>query len=136
MLAEIQVQKEKHKVYALDEHGEVIAHFPCGTDFYPGVNEYGQPRGNAENGVYNDSNVWAEVGDCGRAYGKGYINIDKRGRALHGGGSNLENPYEDFQPLLPTYGCFRMHNADVEWLAKMFLHSIELGLKPCVHVVA
>lgn len=135
MLAEIQVQKLNKMCYALDELGKVIARFPISTDFYPGVNEYGQPRGNAENGIYNDSNVWAQAGRQEPAFGNGYINIDDRGRALHGGGSNLEDPYEDFQPLLPTYGCFRMRNADIEWLAKMFLHSIDLGIKPIIHIV-
>ena len=135
MLAEIQVQKKNKLVYALDESYNIIACMPCSTDFYPGYNEYGQPRGNAENGVYRDANVWAQAGRQEPAYGNGYINIDDRGRALHGGGSNLEDPYEDFQPLLPTYGCFRLRNADIEWLAKMFVHSCELGLKPCIHVV-
>lgn len=135
MLAEIQVQVSKRKVYALDEYGQTIAHFPCGTAFYPGVNEYGEPRGNAEPGVYNDGFVWAETGRQGDAYGTGYINIDARGRALHGGGTGLDDPYADYQPIIPTLGCFRMYNADIEWLAKSFLHSVRLGLKPCIHVV-
>lgn len=135
MLVEIQVQKQKQMCYALDETGHVIAQFPISTEFYPGFNEYGQPRSNAENGIYAGDTVWAQAGKQEPAFGLGYINIDYRGRALHGGGSALDDPYEDFQPLLPTYGCFRMHNADVEWLSKMFLRSISLGTKPIIHVV-
>ena len=38
---------------------------------------------------------------------------------IHGGGSNralVPDPYADHQPLISTYGCVRMANADVEEL--------------------
>lgn len=139
MLAEIQINKTKRKVYALDQDYKIIATFPCGTSFYQGFNENGEAYGNAEDGVYNDGAVWAEAKGTDAdepAYGWGYINIDDRGRALHGGGSNLDDPYEPFQVLLPTYGCFRMCNADVYWLALKFLEAEAAGCKPCVHVVS
>lgn len=142
MLVEIQVNKTQKKVYALNEDYDIIAQFPCGTAFYPGENEYGQPYSNAENGTYNDGCVYAEAGGpyndeehC-TWYGWGYINIDSRGRAIHGGGSNLGEAYNDpYQRLMPTLGCFRMHNADVYWLALQFLDSQEQGVKPCITVV-
>jgi hypothetical protein len=45
-------------------------------------------------------------------------NENKNGRAgicIHGGGSNLGWPaaWDDYQSLLPTYGCVRLHNADL-----------------------
>jgi RHS repeat-associated protein len=41
---------------------------------------------------------------------------DRRGRDIHGGGSSLPNPTDFWQPLTPTYGCSRGHNADVTTL--------------------
>lgn len=143
MLREIQVNKTKRKVYAMNENYEVIATFPCSTAFYSGYNEYGQPYCNAEDGVYNDGNVYAEAGGeynneehC-TWYGWGYINIDARGHALHGGGANLGSDYNlPYQPLLATLGCFRMHNADVYWLALMFIDAERHGQKPVITVVS
>jgi hypothetical protein len=51
------------------------------------------------------------------------------GVMLHGGGSNLanlnppQNPLEPFQPLCKTFGCTRLHNADLGRLA-MFLQPL------------
>jgi len=36
----------------------------------------------------------------------------------HSGGSNAANPYDDYQPLLKTYGCTRMHSIDWKRLAR------------------
>jgi RHS repeat-associated protein len=62
------------------------------------------------------------------AFGTGKINLletageaKTSGRSLiriHGGGSRLANPYEDFQPLIATFGCVRVCNADVEDFAE------------------
>jgi RHS repeat-associated protein len=42
-------------------------------------------------------------------------------KAIHGGGLKLGDPeaYADYQPLTPTWGCQRMHNADLRELSKM-----------------
>ena len=135
MLVEIQVNKTKKKVYALDENYHVMAEFPVGTSFVAGFNEYGQPYSNVEDGVYNDGWVWAEAYGSesqDEVYGWAFINIDSRCRAIHGG-RNLE-PYQD--SLKSTYGCFRMYNADVLWLAYQFLEAEKTGYKPCIHVVS
>ena len=52
MLAEIQINKTEHRVYAMNEYGKTFATFVCGTSFFPGYNEYGQLRGNADDGVF------------------------------------------------------------------------------------
>lgn len=138
MLVEIQVNVTTRKVYALDEQYRVMAEFPVSTAYYAGFNENGEPYGNAPAGVYNDENVWAEAkGQFADepAYGWAYLNIDSRGRAIHGGGSNLYDPYEPFQQLTPTLGCFRMHNADIFYLVQLFMDAEGKGRKPCVHVV-
>jgi len=142
VLKEIQVNKTAKKVYAMDEFYDIMATFPIGTEFYPGYNDAGEPRCNAPDGVYTDT-VWVDVDwpdadDLVPGYGWGYINITDRGHALHGGGANLgeEGAMEPFQPLLPTLGCFRMHNADVYWLALQAQRSIAAGVELVVHVVS
>ena len=142
MLKEVQVNKTEKMVYLLDEGYEVFAKLPISTDFYEGSNNAGLARGNAEDGVYRES-VWSDIDwpnedDLSAAYGWAYLNIDSRGRALHGGGSNLgwDGAMEPFQELLPTLGCFRMHNADIFWLCQHWRRSVAAGMEPVVHVVS
>ena len=137
MLRQILINKTDRKVFALDENGDLISKYDCSTAYYPGYNEEGLPYSNAEDGLYEGNNVYAEIyNDEERepAYGCAYINIDDRGRALHGGGSCLDDPYEDYQELVPTLGCFRMYNADIVELAQMFLDAESSGFKPYIVV--
>ena len=56
------------------------------------------------------------------SYGTFYISTgDPRGRDIHGGGSDLEDPFADYQGWEPTYGCLRMQNADGQALSRMIL---------------
>ena len=142
-LKEVQVDKTKRKVFLLDMEYHVFAELPMSTDFYEGTNETGQEHSNAEDGVYRGENVWTDIDwpdedDLSAAYGWAYLNIDGRGRALHGGGSNLgwDGSMEPFQKLMPTLGCFRMYNADIFWLCQHWRRSVAAGLDPCVHVVS
>lgn len=58
------------------------------------------------------------------AYGKYFIDLEeqenqehKHGRSeigWHGGGTGLSDPLEPLQELIPTYGCIRSHNKDIE----------------------
>ena len=126
MLVEIQVNKTKQEVYAMDENYNVIATFPCSTDFYPGYNEYGQPYCNAEDGTYENIYIEAKGPEADEPpYGWAYIDLgDGRGHALHGGGSILDDPFAAVQEeLVPTQGCFRMYNIDVYWLAQQAMAS-------------
>ena len=141
-MKEIQVNKTSCTVYAMDEFYDIMATMPMGKEFYPGYNDVGEPRCNAPDGVYTDT-VWVDVDwpdadDLVPGYGWGYINITDRGHALHGGGANLgeEGAMEPFQPLLPTLGCFRMHNADIYWLSLQAKRSIAAGVELVVHVVS
>lgn len=138
MLKEIQINKTKKMVYCLDEDYKVMAQFPCGTDFYPGTNDAGQARDNAEDGTYDVDTIGETDVDypdkMEPAYGWAYINIDDRGRALHGGGSNLDDPYEPYQELLPTYGCFRMYNSDIFWLANAKKYAEDNGTDVAITV--
>lgn len=135
MLVEIQVNKTEKMVYAMDENYDTIAKFPCGADVVEGYNENGLPYTNVPDGVYDDSYVYVDIDGTESTdvvYGWAYINIDNRYRALHGG-RNLE-PYQD--ELKATYGCFRMYNADVLWLAYQFQASEKKGRKPVITVVS
>ena len=141
ILHEIQVNKMKKRVYALDENYEVYASFIIGTDFYDGYNENGEPYSNVDDGVYPLNHVDVDYPNAlTAAYGWGYINIDvERGRALHGGGSNLGyvGALEPIQSeLCATLGCFRMRNVDVLWLAIHANYARDNGVDVVIHVVS
>ena len=140
MLKEIQINKSDRKIYCMDEDYNTFATLPVGTEFYPGYNENGEPYSNVPDGVYPVS--WIDIDypdNMTTAYGWGYINIDERGRALHGGGGNLGpvgalEPYQ--RELCATLGCFRMYNADVFWLCHQARRSINNGIDVVIHVVS
>ena len=141
-LKEIQINKTEKRVYLMDMDYHVFAELPMSTDYYEGTNSAGLAHGNAEDGVYRDT-VWCDIDypnedDLSASYGWGYLNIDGRGRALHGGGSNLgwDGSMEPFQELLPTLGCFRMHNADVWWMCQHYRRAKAAGIDVIVHVVS
>lgn len=141
-IKEIQINKTKEELYVMDESYETKATLPIGIAFYEGFNDSGQARGNAADGVYKET-VWSDIDypaeeDISAGYGWAYLNIDGRNRALHGGGSNLgwDGSMEPFQELLPTLGCFRMHNVDIFWLCHHWNRSVAAGKEPVIHVVS
>lgn len=122
MVKEIQFQRSKQRIFAMDESYNVIGDWECRDDFVQGYNEAGDPRGSLPDGVY--TNVSAEVtnGAYGAAYGTFYITThDPRARDIHGGGSGLPNPFAGRQGWVPTYGCLRMQNIDGEELSRMII---------------
>lgn len=141
-LKEIQINKTEKRVYLMDMEYHVYAELPMSTEFYEGTNEAGLAHGNAEDGLYRET-VWCDIDwpnedDLSAAYGWAYLNIDGRGRALHGGGSNLgwDGAMAPYQPLLPTLGCFRMYNAHIFFLCLEWQRSVAAGIEPVVHVVS
>ena len=68
--------------------------------------------------AYISDNVRYLPGNDKPEFGKNaYIDTDDdRGRDLHGGGSNLENPFLPRQGWLATMGCTRGQNEDVQLL--------------------
>lgn len=138
MLKEVQVNKTEKKVYLLDENYEIFGVLPISTEYYQDTGD----RGNAADGVYRET-VWYDIDypdgeDLDSGFGWAYLNIDTRGRAIHGGGANLgwDGSLEPFQELLPTLGCFRMHNVDVFWLVHHWQEAVKNGANPCIHVVS
>lgn len=108
----------------MDEGYNVIGQWECRDDFIPGYNALGDPRASLPDGVYQHVSAEATNGKYGPAYGNFYITSgDHRSRDIHGGGSNCEHPFEDYQPLTPTYGCLRMHNKDGVELSRMIIEA-------------
>ena len=121
-IKEIQFQRSKRTIYAMDENYNVIGQWECRDDFIPGYNAQGDPRGSLPDGVYTDVSAEVTNGRYGPAYGNFYITSgDPRGRDIHGGGSDLDDPYADYQGWEPTYGCLRMQNADGVELSRLII---------------
>ena len=124
MLREIQFQRSKQKMFAMNENYEVIGEWDCHDDFIPGYNAEGDPRGSLPDGTYYHVSAEITNGAYGPAYGNFYISSgDPRGRDIHGGGSDLEDPYADYQGWEATYGCLRMQNADGVELSEMIIDA-------------
>ena len=106
--------------------------YECRSDFFPGHNEAGQPRESLPIGDYvvSAEEPPAENNAC---YGTFYITTgDPRGRDIHGGGSDLDDPYAPRQGWEGTYGCLRMQNEDGEALSRLIIdagNSVELEVR-------
>lgn len=124
MIKEIQFQRGKQRIFAMDESYQVVGEWECRDDFVQGYNAYGDPRGSLPDGTYTGVSAEVTNGAYGSAYGNFYITSgDPRGRDIHGGGSGLPDPYADYQGWVPTYGCLRMQNADGVELSRMIINS-------------
>ena len=124
MLKEIQFQRSKQRIFAMDENYEVIADYECHDDFVEGYNDQGELRESLPNGDYYDIQAEITYGKYGPSYGNFYITTgDYRGRDIHGGGAGSFDPYADYQGWIPTYGCLRMQNIDGVNLSQMIIDS-------------
>lgn len=120
---QMQFMRSKQRIYLMNDQGQVVKSWECRSDFFPGVNEQGEPRESLPNGNYW---CWAEItyGKYGASYGNFYITTgDLRARDVHGGGAGLPDPYADYQGWLPTYGCLRMQNADGVELSQIIIDN-------------
>lgn len=120
---QMQFQRDKQRMYLLDDKGQVVKNWECRSAFFAGYNDNGEPRATLPNGDYW---CWAEItnGKYGASYGNFYITTgDPRARDIHGGGANLADPFADYQGWLPTYGCLRMQNADGVELSKIIIDN-------------
>lgn len=90
--------------------------------------DYSQRNGDTPPGVYKLAYLtvtqdWENAATW-HAYGKYFWDLgnvsgaeEKYGRAgvgLHGGGSSAPDPLAPYQQLVPTCGCIRMYNKDLE----------------------
>ena len=110
-------KRSEQRIYFGDKSWE------CRSDFFPGENELGQARESLPNGTYT---CVAEEppAENSNEYGTFYISTgDYRGRDIHGGGSGLDNPKDDYQGWYPTLGCLRCQNADGQELSRLIIDS-------------
>lgn len=131
---EIYFSHDTDKVYWTDNTGKIIKSWQASDDIIGWKNREGETRESLPAGEYIATAYTPGI-NYGRAYGTGYIDTgDSRGRDIHGGGSRLtskdevaqdfvnkEGAYAPRQELLPTYGCIRMHNEDVEELCNLII---------------
>lgn len=93
----------------------------CRDAFFEGYNDAGQARESLPIGTYT-CNAEEPPAENNEAYGTFYISTgDSRGRDIHGGGSDLPDPFADYQGWEPTYGCLRMQNKDGQELSRLML---------------
>lgn len=81
------------------------------------------PPGLYRIGVITETQPW-ENGATWASFGKWFLDLEglerneeKYGRGgcgIHGGGSALPYPMADYQALVVTHGCIRMHNAHLD----------------------
>lgn len=101
--------------------------------------DYSKANGDTPPGVYiigaltvTQSNESAETWN---AYGKYFFDLakysgaeEKYGRAgvgIHGGGTAAPNPLAPYQQLVPTCGCIRFYNADLEKVILPLYNSVK-----------
>ena len=78
-----------------------------------------EPNGDTPPGLYRCGTIYDTPGEV--PYGPFCVDLEdlenqetgngRAGISLHGGGSGCPDPFADYQPLLPTHGCVRVHNA-------------------------
>ncbi|WP_019501640.1 L,D-transpeptidase family protein [Pseudanabaena sp. PCC 6802] len=121
---------ETVKAYSYD--GKLLWELPCLARGQYGENEWRWAQSDTPPGLYLLGDVYRDLenADSVPAHVKksyGWITFDmgdlegnedgnnRAGICLHGGGSACGWPgaWEPYQTLYPTYGCVRMHNADL-----------------------
>ena len=109
-----------------ESSGKLVHRRPClakgqepnyrnvGGDTPPGVYKIGLLTITAQN---EPKRIW-------NAYGKYFFDLEsvsgaeekwgRSGVGIHGGGTSAPDPLAPYQQLVPTLGCIRMYNADLE----------------------
>lgn len=125
-MANLLFVRSRKQITFTGDDGSVIS-FECRPDFFPtsGGGRYQHeelPDGNYTVSADVPGNSAANAN--GPAYGTFYIETgDYRERDIHGGGSDLPDPFAPRQGWEPTYGCLRMQNEDGEELSKLILSA-------------
>ena len=95
----------------------------CKDAFFEGYNDAGQARESLPIGTYTCS-AEEPPAENSASYGTFYISTgDARGRDIHGGGSDLSDPFADYQGWEGTYGCLRMQNKDGQELSRLIIDA-------------
>lgn len=117
-------------LYAYEDDNSFIKSWECRHDFFQEWTADGVPMHETlPDGNYdcyidlpNDEPGAPAARNNGRAFGTFYVSTgDPRERAIHGGGSNLDDPFAPRQGWLGTHGCLRMQNEDGEELSQIII---------------
>lgn len=120
-MAKIFFSRTEQTIYWHSADG--VKSWDCKSDFFPGTNDAGQPRESLPIGFYVVS-ADEPPAENSPAYGTFYITTgDARGRDIHGGGSDLPDPFASRQGWEATYGCIRMQNEDGEELSRLIIDA-------------
>lgn len=144
--------KEIGKLF--NSNGTLLKRFPCMC--IGNTKDHRQVNGDTPPGLYRVNEVIRsqpneDALDVWMPFGEWFIDLfdidgqernhGRAGIAIHGGGSKLgiqasdrERPLKErskalapFQPIVPTHGCIRVHNQDLEFLAKKALVARKNG---------
>ena len=153
--------RESAKLF--DHKGKLLKMMPCMTMGSNGPRT-DVPSGDTPAGLYHVSYIQRTLPeesayDVWSRYGEWYIdlyddegqerNVGRAGIGLHGGGSRLGVDPDDrwrplkkrgwalapVQQLVPTNGCIRMHNTDLDYLAQRFGQALNSGSACWITVV-
>lgn len=153
--------RESAKLF--DHKGKLLKMMPCMTIGSNGPRT-DVPSGDTPAGLYHVSFIQRSApqesaGDVWASYGEWFMDLyddegqerdaGRAGIGLHGGGSRLGVDPDDrrrplkkrsralapMQQLMPTNGCIRVHNADLEYLAQRFGQALNSGSTCWITVV-
>ena len=127
------VDRSERTLKAFSDHGVLLFAFPA---LAWGQHEnWRAPNGDTPPGLYKCGVIYTTTGEA--PYGPFCIDLvdlenqetgnGRAGISLHGGGSGCPDPFADFQPLLPTHGCVRVHNAHLSQKIKPLVASKQLA---------
>jgi L,D-transpeptidase catalytic domain len=109
-----------------DSSGKLVHRLPCLAKGQTA--NYRIPKGDTPPGLYRCGQITqtrkGEPWHIWRSFGEYFIDMvgleqneekfNRAGCGIHGGGSGLPDPLAPYQELVPTHGCIRVRNKDLE----------------------
>lgn len=95
--------------------------------------DWTRTNGDTPPGIYRAGVLYDTQGEA--AYGRWCLDLEdlenqetgngRAGISIHGGGSNLIDPFAPYQGWLATHGCVRLQNAFLEMFVSLYRHTRE-----------
>lgn len=122
-MAKLVYSRADQRLYFIEDDGQHFTSIECRNDFYPTSNCGTEQHETLPLGEYV-CNAEEPPAENSAAYGTFYVSTgDPRGRDIHGGGSDLPDPFAPRQGWEKTYGCLRAANEDGEAISRMILDA-------------